>query len=85
MTSRRAHPNSPAAALRNSMRAHCSAVLQSAALLCLLLGGAPGLQAASVSAPVPSAGSEAAVLYHNYCSVCHGDKGDGKSRRSQFR
>jgi cytochrome c oxidase cbb3-type subunit III len=20
------------------------------------------------------------VLYHNYCSVCHGDKGDGKSR-----
>lgn len=21
-----------------------------------------------------------AVLYHNYCSVCHGDKGDGKSR-----
>jgi len=22
------------------------------------------------------------VLYHNYCSVCHGDKGDGKSRAS---
>ena len=21
-----------------------------------------------------------AVLYHNYCSVCHGDKGDGRSR-----
>lgn len=21
-----------------------------------------------------------ATLYHNYCSVCHGDKGDGKSR-----
>lgn len=21
-----------------------------------------------------------AVIYHNYCSVCHGDKGDGKSR-----
>lgn len=21
-----------------------------------------------------------AALYHNYCSVCHGDKGDGKSR-----
>ena len=20
------------------------------------------------------------VIYHNYCSVCHGDKGDGKSR-----
>jgi mono/diheme cytochrome c family protein len=22
----------------------------------------------------------AALLYHNYCSVCHGDKGDGNSR-----
>ena len=27
-------------------------------------------------------GSQAAVLYHNYCSVCHGDRGDGKSRAS---
>jgi len=26
------------------------------------------------------AATDAAVLYHNYCSVCHGDKGDGKSR-----
>ena len=24
--------------------------------------------------------SDPAVLYHNYCSVCHGDRGDGKSR-----
>jgi mono/diheme cytochrome c family protein len=24
--------------------------------------------------------AEPAVLYHNYCSVCHGDKGDGRSR-----
>jgi mono/diheme cytochrome c family protein len=24
--------------------------------------------------------ADAAVLYHNYCSVCHGDRGDGKSR-----
>ncbi|WP_164886851.1 c-type cytochrome [Piscinibacter defluvii] len=23
-----------------------------------------------------------AVLYHNYCSVCHGDRGDGRSRAS---
>lgn len=23
---------------------------------------------------------DGAALYHNYCSVCHGDKGDGKSR-----
>ncbi len=29
----------------------------------------------------PRAGaSQAPVLYHNYCSVCHGDKGDGRSR-----
>jgi mono/diheme cytochrome c family protein len=28
------------------------------------------------------AAPDAAVLYHNYCSVCHGDKGDGKSRAS---
>jgi mono/diheme cytochrome c family protein len=28
------------------------------------------------AAPAP----EGAALYHNYCSVCHGDKGDGKSR-----
>jgi mono/diheme cytochrome c family protein len=28
------------------------------------------------------AAPEPAVLYHNYCSVCHGDHGDGKSRAS---
>jgi mono/diheme cytochrome c family protein len=28
----------------------------------------------------PHTGGDAAALYHNYCSVCHGDKGDGKSR-----
>lgn len=27
-----------------------------------------------------SSDPDPAVLYHNYCSVCHGDKGDGKSR-----
>jgi mono/diheme cytochrome c family protein len=31
-------------------------------------------------APRAQAASEPAALYHNYCSVCHGDKGDGKSR-----
>jgi mono/diheme cytochrome c family protein len=30
--------------------------------------------------PAGSGTADAAVLYHNYCSVCHGDKGDGKSR-----
>ena len=32
-------------------------------------------------AAVPvAAQTQPAVLYHNYCSVCHGDKGDGRSR-----
>jgi mono/diheme cytochrome c family protein len=26
------------------------------------------------------AAPDATALYHNYCSVCHGDRGDGKSR-----
>ena len=26
------------------------------------------------------AATDSAVLYHNYCSVCHGDRGDGRSR-----
>ena len=29
-----------------------------------------------------AASSRAALLYHNYCSVCHGDNGNGKSRAS---
>jgi cytochrome c oxidase cbb3-type subunit III len=28
----------------------------------------------------PSGEIQPAATYHNYCSVCHGDKGDGKSR-----
>ena len=35
----------------------------------------------SVFLPARAAsGSQPATVYHNYCSVCHGDKGDGKSR-----
>lgn len=33
-----------------------------------------------VGVPAAWAAPDAAALYHNYCSVCHGDKGDGKSR-----
>ena len=43
-------------------------------LLGLLLGASTALAAA------PGAKIRADVLYHNYCSVCHGDKGDGRSR-----
>jgi len=47
------------------------AAATAAAMLGVLLGLAGGPARA---APEP------AVLFHNYCSVCHGDKGDGKSR-----
>ena len=44
-------------------------------------------QALAADAPktpptAPAGAAEAVVLYHNYCSVCHGDKGNGKSRAS---
>ena len=46
-------------------------------VLGLVLGVAGFAAQAAHDAP---AGSDGALLYHNYCSVCHGDKGDGKSR-----
>ncbi len=51
-------------------------------LLCGLLLAAAGLLAPVAQAAKVTEGPRAAVLYHNYCSVCHGDKGDGKSRAS---
>ncbi|MDH5331224.1 MAG: c-type cytochrome, partial [Aquincola sp.] len=45
------------------------ALLALAGALALLLGARPA-----------GAATDAAALYHNYCSVCHGDSGDGKSR-----
>ncbi|MDP3671318.1 MAG: c-type cytochrome [Telluria sp.] len=48
-------------------------VRRGAFLLSLCLAGV--LPQAVAAAPI-----RPAVLYHNYCSVCHGDKGDGKSR-----
>ena len=56
---------------------HAAAAVIAFALL-WFLPAAPA-QAAQRSAP---AASQGALLYHNYCSVCHGDKGDGKSRAS---
>jgi mono/diheme cytochrome c family protein len=41
-----------------------------------VLAGAPARPAASGA----QAQQAPAALYHNYCSVCHGDKGDGQSR-----
>lgn len=56
-----------------------------ATLLALRAAGALVLLWAHVAVSAASAvpaGADGAVLYHNYCSVCHGDKGDGKSRAS---
>lgn len=50
-------------------------------VLLLLLAAGSGPAAVHAGHPPPG-NSDAAVLYHNYCSVCHGDKGDGKSRAS---
>lgn len=42
---------------------------------------------AAMSGPAASAesdpGIDAGALYHDYCSVCHGDSGDGRSRAQQ--
>jgi len=43
-------------------------------IVALLLLAACGLVFAA------QGGGDPAALYHNYCSVCHGDKGDGRSR-----
>lgn len=45
-----------------------------ARLLVLLVMAAPVVQAAA---------GDGAALYHDFCSVCHGDKGDGKSHAMQ--
>lgn len=43
-------------------------------LILLFAGSAFSVQAAEI---------DASKLYHDYCSVCHGDKGDGKSHAMQ--
>ena len=48
-------------------------------LLLLWLAGSVAPALAAVPA-TPKGEIRPAVLYHNYCSVCHGDKGDGRSR-----
>lgn len=50
------------------------------ALLASCIGWSLALPASGAGTPPPPGSPKAAVLYHNYCSVCHGDKGDGQSR-----
>jgi mono/diheme cytochrome c family protein len=50
-----------------------------------LLALAPMTARSQAGAPPSQGGGsniQPSLLYHNYCSVCHGDKGDGKSRAS---
>lgn len=53
--------------------------LSLALCLCVAAVVGPGVAAAAPRQPAADV-NPGAVLYHNYCSVCHGDKGDGKSR-----
>ena len=49
-------------------------------LLLWMAGSLSQLAFAGAQSKQPNGEIRPAVLYHNYCSVCHGDKGDGKSR-----
>lgn len=73
------------------MPARCLAPLVVVVALVLsVLLWAPGPALAATPAATPAGAGQvsgqvngqAAALYHNYCSVCHGDKGDGRSRAS---
>jgi mono/diheme cytochrome c family protein len=67
------------------MRLRSGALAPAVAFIAVLLGlfAAP---ARSQGGAPPSQGGgsniQPSLLYHNYCSVCHGDKGDGRSRAS---
>lgn len=51
--------------------------------LALTLSLAAGLPSASMAADAEATQIKPEALYHNYCSVCHGDRGDGRSRASK--
>ena len=55
---------------------HCRIVF----LLMLWFAGSQSQALAGAHSTSASGDIRPAVLYHNYCSVCHGDKGDGRSR-----
>jgi mono/diheme cytochrome c family protein len=59
-----------------SQRSQRAAAVALAATLTLLAASA----AAGDRRKSPDGRIDPALLYHNYCSVCHGDQGDGRSR-----
>lgn len=68
---------------RLSLRVAASAWVRAATTVvaCATLWFLAASPVAAAQRGAPAA-SQGALLYHNYCSVCHGDKGDGKSRAS---
>lgn len=58
--------------------------ISSSHLFCLALSCAVALlggnRVYAGERPVKTAEIKPALIYHNYCSVCHGDRGDGRSR-----
>jgi len=52
-------------------------LLRALALLCAGLLWGLGCRAAH---PASNQATPASAIFHNYCSVCHGEKGDGQSR-----
>ncbi|MDP4299099.1 c-type cytochrome [Leptothrix discophora] len=57
---------------------NCLARPTAAALLALACGAA--LAQGNERGERQHSGADGAVLYHHYCSVCHGDQGNGRSR-----
>jgi mono/diheme cytochrome c family protein len=49
-------------------------------VLCLVGSGGGVVQSFAGERPAKTAEINPAVIYHNYCSVCHGDRGNGQSR-----
>jgi mono/diheme cytochrome c family protein len=49
-------------------------------LLAVIATAVPSLTMAQASYPKPEERGDPAAIYHNYCSVCHGDRGNGDSR-----
>lgn len=46
----------------------------------VLLGNAGSAMAGEHHTQIPGETRAGAYIFHNYCSVCHGDKGDGQTR-----
>lgn len=64
--------------MKHTVQVHLSALVRLAAVVTVgLLGSSPALAG---ERPAKTGEVKPAVIYHNYCSVCHGDRGDGRSR-----